>query len=377
MKETQDIIRAYENAVVTGQRMALATVVQVEGSSYRRPGARMLVTEDGRLTGAISGGCLEGDALRKALLAIAEDRNKLVIYDTTEDDDAKIGIQLGCNGIVHILFEPVHVEHANNPVVLLQHALETRSNTVLATLFNLVDHSAEHPGTCLFVSEKVQVMTKGDMMKDISAALWKDAIAVLHQGTSKICAFGKYTALLAFTPPPISLLIVGAGNDAIPVMRLATSLGWQITIADGRDGHATARRFPDADRILVLPATELMKHLMFDKYTAIVLMTHNYNYDLAVFRDLLQMNCKYIGVLGPKSKLDRMLSELQQSGMEISAEQKDRLFGPVGLDIGAETAEEIAVSIIAEIQAVFSGRNGGVLRQKQQPIHGRKFLSHE
>src|SRR5690349_8381191 len=107
MKEIDDIIKAYERASERKTKTALATVVHVEGSSYRRPGARMLVTETGELTGAISGGCLEGDALRKALLAIAEDRNKLVIYDTTEDDDAKIGIQLGCNGIVHILFEPV------------------------------------------------------------------------------------------------------------------------------------------------------------------------------------------------------------------------------------------------------------------------------
>src|ERR1700759_2317389 len=120
MKEIRDIIRAYEGAQREGKRSALATVVHVEGSSYRRPGARMLVTEDGQLTGAISGGCLEGDALRKALYAINQQQKKLVTYDTTDEDDITFGIQLGCNGIVHILFEPIDDTRPYNPIQLLR-----------------------------------------------------------------------------------------------------------------------------------------------------------------------------------------------------------------------------------------------------------------
>src|SRR3954466_14515885 len=130
MKEIKDILQSFEEARTSGKRTALATVVHVEGSSYRRPGARMLVTEDGQLTGAISGGCLEGDALRKALLAIDQQKNKLVTYDTTDEEDAKFGVQLGCNGIVHILFEPIIADQPN-PLQLLKYCAEKRQNSIL------------------------------------------------------------------------------------------------------------------------------------------------------------------------------------------------------------------------------------------------------
>src|ERR1700712_5968017 len=119
MKEIKDILKAYQEAAAGGKRCAIATVVDVIGSSYRRPGARMLVTDDGRITGAISGGCLEGDAMRRALYAIEQQENTLVTYDTTDEDDLKFGVQLGCNGIVHILFEPVNSADNNNPIELL------------------------------------------------------------------------------------------------------------------------------------------------------------------------------------------------------------------------------------------------------------------
>src|ERR1700712_2365412 len=128
MKEVRDIVAAFEKASSLSKACALATVVHVEGSSYRRPGARMLVTDDGMLTGAISGGCLEGDALRKALLAISEGKNKLGTYNTMDEDDAKFGVQLGCNGIVHILFEPINIADNNNPVAFLKIALSNRDN---------------------------------------------------------------------------------------------------------------------------------------------------------------------------------------------------------------------------------------------------------
>src|SRR5476651_2621586 len=120
MKELQDIVNAFDKATAAGKQTALATVVHVEGSSYRHAGARMLITEDGQLTGAISGGCLEGDALRKARLAMAQQQPMLVTYDTTDDDDAKLGVGLGCNGIIHILIEPIHPENDNNPIALLK-----------------------------------------------------------------------------------------------------------------------------------------------------------------------------------------------------------------------------------------------------------------
>src|SRR5215212_542899 len=137
MKELKDIIRAYDEAVREGKQTALATVVHLEGAAYRRPGARMLITEDGQLTGAISGGCLEGDALRKAQLVMVQKKPMLVTYDTTDEDDAKLGVGLGCNGIISILIEPVNAEDENNPIAFLKVILSKRQSAVLVTLFSL------------------------------------------------------------------------------------------------------------------------------------------------------------------------------------------------------------------------------------------------
>src|SRR5205085_6370052 len=174
MKEITDIIKAYDEAIKTGKQSALATVVSVEGSSYRRPGARMLVTDDGMLTGAISGGCLEGDALRKALLVMQQQKPMLATYDTTDEDDAKLGVQLGCNGIVHILIEPINTADDNNPIELLKNVTAKRRNAVIATMFSLQNRKAEQPGTCMllteegvinnsFISDELQMQVLNDM----------------------------------------------------------------------------------------------------------------------------------------------------------------------------------------------------------------------
>src|SRR3954453_7951815 len=157
MKEITDIIKAYDESVKVGKQSALATVVSVEGSSYRRPGARMLVTDDGMLTGAISGGCLEGDALRKALLVMQQQKPMLATYDTTDEDDAKLGVQLGCNGIVHILIEPINTADKNIPVEILKVITAKRRNAVIATLFSLKSRKAAQPGTCMLLAEEEEI----------------------------------------------------------------------------------------------------------------------------------------------------------------------------------------------------------------------------
>src|SRR5215213_5254242 len=151
MKEIRDIITAFDKAQSEGKQTALATVVHVEGSSYRKEGARMLITEDGELTGAISGGCLEGDALRKALFVMQEKKAKLVVYDTSNEDDVEVGFQLGCNGIIQVLIEPID-DALNNPILLLKEAVSNRQNAVLVTLFSL-NRELTQIGTFLLLKE--------------------------------------------------------------------------------------------------------------------------------------------------------------------------------------------------------------------------------
>ena len=365
MKELNDIIRSYDKAVLQNKQTALATVVKVEGSSYRRPGARMLVTEDGELTGAISGGCLEGDALNKAMLAIFQQKNKLVTYDTTDEDDAKLGIQLGCNGIVHILFEPIRKDVETNPVFLLRKIVDRRKNAVLATVFN-INEREQQIGTCGFINENESIFYGHLLKYDLQA----EAETVLQSGMSTIKKYDDHEVLCQFVPPVVQLVIVGAGNDAIPLMNVADCIGWRVIVVDGRRSHATYPRFNKA-KVIVSKPDDFFKDFAADTQTVFVLMTHNYNYDLQTLKNLAAIPGAYFGLLGPKEKRDRMLSELVENGIDIPAHFLKNLYGPAGLDIGAETAEEIALSIIAEIKAVVSNKTGNMLRDKKSQIHER------
>jgi xanthine dehydrogenase accessory factor len=374
MKETADIVQAYNIASKAGKRSALATVVQVEGSSYRRPGARMLVTEDGLLTGAISGGCLEGDALRKALLAINEQRNKIVTYDTTDEDDAKFGVQLGCNGIVHILFEPIIEADEGNPIILLKKTISERKNAVVVTLFSLTGPKRSQPGTCFFYRDNEETISK-NLIQSLQSSLEEEAVNILCYKQSNIKKYlvrdHEFTAFFSFIKPVVQLVIAGAGNDAIPLAELGKLMGWYTVVADGRADHATKQRFPTAQKILVARPSQIVEHVLIDEQTVFVLMTHNYNYDLELLKLLAHIDIDYIGLLGPKKKMQRMLDELHGQGVEINRDQGDKIHGPVGLDIGAETSEEIALSIAAEIKAVLSARNGQSLKMENGPIHDR------
>lgn len=364
MKEIDDILKAYQKAKKSKLKMALATVVQVEGSSYRRPGARMLITEDGQLTGAISGGCLEGDALRKALSAIHQQENRLVIYDTSDEDDAKFGVQLGCNGIVYILFEPINDETEINPVTILSKLETIRENAVLVIMYSL--ESKKQIGTNILLKQNEHCILSHH---ESSERLLEDAKQVLRVKQSQFSEYildgENVRAFLEFVPPPISIIIAGAGNDAQPLVEVAYLLGWNVTVADGRPTHATVQRFPRANSIIVGKPDQILPQVTIDEQTAFVLMTHNYNYDIDLLGNLLSTNAPYIGTLGPKKKLIRMLDEL---GLNTE-ENQSRIHGPIGLDIGSETAEEIAISIVAEIKAVLTSASAGKLNEKNLPIH--------
>ncbi len=373
MKEIREIIKAYDAASLAGKKAALAAVVHLNGSSYRRPGARMLVTDEGELTGAISGGCLEGDALRKAMMVLSQ-QSRLVTYDTNDEDDATIGIQLGCAGIIQVLFEPINVNDDNNPIQLLRKAIAIRQQCVLITLFSLEDKKNEHAGTCMLVEKNGNI--SGDIpFSHLKKNIMEDAALVMQAQTS---SFKNYksnnfsvTAFIEFLQPPVSLVVIGAGNDAIPMMQIADILGWEVRIIDGRSTHARPDRFVSACQVVVSNPERVLKQIPIDQRTAFVLMTHNYNYDLAMLKALIFHDVMYIGLLGPKLKLERMLDEIKAQGLQIDEQHLKKIYGPVGLEIGAETAEEIAVSIIGEIQAVVSGEKGGSLRDKRGVIHSR------
>ena len=372
MKEIKDILAAFDEAQRQGKQTALATVVHVDGSSYRRPGARMLITEDGQLTGSISGGCLEGDALRKALLVMTQKRSMLVTYDTNDEDDAQLGMWLGCNGIIQVLIEPIDFSKKNNPIQLLRNVISKRQKNVLITLFSLREKRDAQYGTCLLMSEDGSSAGDIPVLKDILTAEANDVL-LNNRTTYKnyISEDQNFTAFIELIKPEISLIIIGAGNDVIPLVDMAAILGWETTVVDGRANYAKRERFSSSCQVLVSKPEKVLEQITIDEQTVFVLMTHNYNYDLAMLRLLINKAVVYAGMLGPHKKLERMLAELKEEGMNLSEQQLSVIHSPVGLDIGAETSEEIALSILAEIKAIFAGKLGQSLRNNKEVIHQR------
>lgn len=345
MKELLEIVKAYDTAKKVGKDCVLATVVHVEGSSYRRPGARMLVLDSGLMIGAISGGCLEGDALKKALLTFTDQQNRLVTYDTSDEEDVTVGIQLGCEGIIQVLFEYINYSNIDNPIELIRQAIVTRRKAVVVTLYDLKNKKGPQLGTSYVYSENVYSQLP-EYKKE-----WPSDALVQH------------------VEPAISLVIIGAGNDAIPLMQMASIIGWDVKVVDGRQTHAKQDRFINACQVLVSKPEKVLEQVTIDHRTCFVLMTHNYQYDLQMIKALLPIDLPYIGLLGPKKKYNRIIEDLNKEGIHPTEKALAKIYGPTGLAIGAETSEEIASSIIAEIQAVLNHQSGSMLKWKQTQIH--------
>jgi xanthine/CO dehydrogenase XdhC/CoxF family maturation factor len=376
MKEIREIINAYNKARINEKRLALATLVHLNGSSYRRPGARMIVDEEGQLTGAISGGCLEGDALRKAVFCIHTQVPKLVVYDTSDEEDATIGIQLGCSGIIQVLFEPIDENDPLNPIELLKKAIHKRQNTVLVTLYASQIKKGDTVGTSILLEDSGE-FHNNSTFQFVPETLMQDVIETLTVKKSTFKSYknndNTFNAFLSFISPPISLVIVGAGNDAIPLQSIAETLGWEVIIVDGRHTYAKIERFSSACQIIVSKPEKVLEQIPIDEKTVFVLMTHNYNYDYAILKALLGKNVPYIGALGPKKKLDNMITDLKAENIFLNEKQKNIIYGPVGLELGAETPAEIALSITAEIMSVMNNKKGGSLRNFLTEIHPRYF----
>ncbi|SNT39451.1 hypothetical protein SAMN05421640_3743 [Ekhidna lutea] len=376
MRELKTIIEAYKKATAEGIKTVLATVVHVDGSSYRRPSARMLVDEHGITTGAISGGCLEGDALRKALHALVQNRNVLISYDTSDEADAVVGAQLGCEGIIQVLFEPLDANNSMNPLKLLEQIIGSQKPYVMVTLFNLKDRRGEQSGCTLMYKEGEKITGSIDNQKLYDSIL-NDTNIVFKEKRSLFRAYEDnqttQNAFIEYFAPAVSLVIVGAGNDTQGLALMAETLGWNIYIVDGRPSHASESRFVSSCQIIVAKPEEALQNIPINEQTVFVLMTHNYHYDLSILKCLLPYDqVPYIGILGPKKKFQRMVDELKEKGIEIAQEQLDRIYAPIGLEIGAETPEEIAISVLAEINAVLNGTKGTFLRDKRGPIHTKE-----
>jgi xanthine dehydrogenase accessory factor len=369
MSEITDVLAAIESLSAKGERMALATIVAVRGSTYRRPGARLLVPEDGAPVGNISGGCLEGDVADMARIVMQEGTARLAGWDLTADDDAVWGLGLGCNGAIEVFIEPA--EQAAQVAGALRMALEEQRPISVVTVLESTREGIE-PGARLVVRpEGDGEGSLGSAEADAAAlaaareqlALEKSEIRTLPDGIR---------AFVEVLDPPLRLLICGAGHDAIPMVRTAAGLGWNAVVVDDRPGFLTSERYPEAAGFIHVEAPEdVAKTAPIDAHTCAVVMTHNFLRDKEYLRALLSSPVSYIGMLGPAARTERLLMELRDEGVQITEADRARIHGPAGLDLGSEGPEEIAQSIAAEIVAVRHARSGGFLKERPGPIHDR------
>jgi xanthine/CO dehydrogenase XdhC/CoxF family maturation factor len=299
----------------------------------------------------------------------------VVTYDSTDpDDDLQFGAALGCQGVVQILLEPLNFLDPDNPVELLRRWADgVEAPAVVATVFGLAGSDSG-----LLVGQRLLLTADGQVQGTVPAEaalhpeILADARAALRAGQPATRhypgAVGPVRVSLEILRPPVRLTVYGAGNDVQPLVRLAAGLGWRVQVVDGRPAQAQATRFPEADVVRVLPLTQVAAEPHDGSFA--LLMTHNYHYDLAVLRHLLPAaSTRYIGLLGPRKKYDRLLDDLRQELPDAAQQLQGRMHSPVGLNLGAETPEEIALSIVAEIQAVLTGRPAGFLRDSPHPIH--------
>jgi xanthine dehydrogenase accessory factor len=386
MNEVRALVEAFDGANARGERCALATVVSVEGSSYRRPGARMLVCEGGESTGTISAGCLEGDVVEHAKRVMRRGEAKLVEYDTASTgEEMAWGLGLGCNGIVRVLVEPLA---PGSPYVeALRRSCEAPADSAPVSVATVYQHTPSEfvpdegrieTGARLFINDQVEVSR--EKLSSRVAAMLESEVRELSRGGETSGARvidadgGAVKVFVETLLPPVQLVVFGAGHDALPIVELARSLGWQTEVVDPQARPASLSRFAAADRVTLARPEEVASLVSITPRTLTLLMSHNYSHDLALLRFLLASPARYIGVMGPRKRTERMLSELAAGeGMSLLEEAGlARLHSPAGLDIGANAPAEIALSIIAEMSAVLEGRRGGSLRERRGSIHGSR-----
>ncbi|HJW30794.1 MAG TPA: XdhC family protein, partial [Saprospiraceae bacterium] len=366
MKDFKSISAAFKKIDFSQRKAALATVVKVRGSSYRSPGARMLISDDGHWVGSISGGCLEGDALRKARKVMMDQMPMMVTYDTREKSNQNLGIGLGCNGVIDVLIEPIDPSSDSNPIQIIDRLTGHEEPIALATVF-----SGSAVGQKIALKGN-QVITQSVEDKKLSQNILIDLEHTIQSGKSEAKSYGDgIEVFLEVIQPTISLLIFGGGFDARPVSEMAKTLGWNVSITDECVAHIAPVFFPNADQLTLCQRNFIDREFHITAYTACVLMSHNYEYDRDVLKKIIGTPTPYIGILGPRKRFDKMLDELSNEGIHFKIEDHQRIHSPIGLDIGAETPQEIALSIIGEINGKFSGRSGSFLKDRTGPIHAR------
>ena len=362
-QETSQILGRVTELAAAGRRAAMATVVRIAGSAYRRPGAKLLVEEGGATRGGVSGGCLEADVREIAMAVMRDGTPRLRHYETGADDRTVWGLGLGCNGSVDIFIQSVT---SGDTLKVVRHVRTLLAGDAPFAVSTVICGPSAALGRTLVAG--VGALAGSTETRGLDREIARRADALLAAGESKCCdieptgddiePIGFFTEV--HVPPP-RLVICGAGDDAMPLAAGASRIGYRVTVVDHRPAYLSRERFPDAERSDRRPDDGL-EGLPLGPQTHVVVMTHSFAHDREWVRRLLRTDIPYIGLLGPRARRDEILEQIGATGT-------DRLFAPVGLDLGADGPEQVAVSILAELLAVRAANEPRHLRERDGVIH--------
>ena len=365
MSGLNDLLQAIDSAAQAGEETILATVVKVEGSAYRRPGARMLIPLHGRTVGTVSGGCLEQDLAKKAWWLTDSGEPVVRRYSTgaTEDEDdeqSALTFGLGCNGTVFVLLERLRAKNPSPAIDLLRRVREHQQPAAMATVIATSRNASARVGDRL-LSDTDETLRNAQL----SSAIRNDLHKTLLQKKSSLRLYtdarGEVEVFFEYVAPPARLVIFGAGHDAQPLVRMAKLLNWHVSVIDSRSHFARPERFPQADAVIFANLDNPFELNPVIDGAAVAVMTHSYRQDRHWLGQLLQASPAYLGQLGPKERTERLLTDIGRSS--------SALHYPMGLDLGGDAPESVALSILAEMTAVLNQRQGGMLRHRRKPIH--------
>jgi xanthine dehydrogenase accessory factor len=357
-QETAQILDRVVHLGRSGRSSALAIVTRIDGSAYRRPGAKLLIQDDGSALGGVSGGCLEEDVRQVGLQALRDGHARLRHYSTGDDENKVWGLGLGCDGHVDVLVQAVPPAHAVGPWADVRSLLEGDAPFALSTI---LEDGGERG--VLAVGESGRLA--GSLDPDADPAIEAASMSALGTRRAGCRSVGAHTVFTEVLRPPPTLLVCGAGDDARPLAVLATAAGFRVSVVDHRTAYLTRERFPGARTLLAARPEDEAAGLPCGPDTYAVVMTHSLHRDTDWVRRLIGTDVPYVGVLGPRARTARILDGL-------GAARQERLFGPVGLDLGADGPEQVALSIVSEVLAVCTGREPGHLRERAVAVHARR-----
>jgi xanthine/CO dehydrogenase XdhC/CoxF family maturation factor len=354
-QETTRIVDRILALEAVGRQVGLGTVVRIGGSAYRRPGAKLLIEDDGSTHGGVSGGCLEADVREVALQVLRENRPRLRHYDTGTDEQTVWGLGLGCNGSVDVFVQPMTGEALRT----MRRVKELLRGDLPFAICTVIE-GPHAVGRMLLLSDHGLEGSTGD--PDLDQDLETRARGATELGVSILNETAGYRVFIEVCLPPPWLLVIGAGDDAMPLVRFAAEVGFRSVVVDHRPAYLTPDRFPDALRLVTAPPQGGIGTLPAGTNSYAVVMNHSLVHDREWVQRLLSTPVRYIGMLGPRDRSEEILQEL-------GVARGERVYGPVGLDLGADGPEQVALSVVGELLAVRSGREPRHLRDREGAIH--------